>query len=84
MIMFIRKTFNSRDFDLATNCSKANGYHLNLNTWESFKSYDKVSLLKKCGEDLEHKIKSDEAIDCPSLLSTFVLITFAVSIVFSD
>lgn len=49
----------------------------NLNTYEGFKSADKKALLSAAGEKVWAAIESGEAITEPSLLSQFLLLTFA-------
>lgn len=53
------------------------GKLFNKNTVEEFKKCDKKDILSKAGQDLWSNIMEGKAIKNPSLLVTFVLITFA-------
>lgn len=68
-----------RDFSPVSNSWKAHGHHLNLNTIDAFKNCDKMKMLIEFGKKIKDSIESGEAVDCPSLLATFILLTFAVS-----
>uniref|UniRef100_A0A6P7G141 Ubiquitin-like modifier-activating enzyme ATG7 n=1 Tax=Diabrotica virgifera virgifera TaxID=50390 RepID=A0A6P7G141_DIAVI len=55
------------------------GRLINTNTIERFKDYDKMHLINEVGIDLYEKIKDGRALEDPSLLNCFILLTFAVS-----
>ncbi|KAK7794339.1 hypothetical protein R5R35_011274 [Gryllus longicercus] len=68
--------FNS-DFNQPLNTMGAYGALLNKNTIESFKSTDKMALLKEHGMKMVESIKSGEALMNPALLTRFLLLTFS-------
>lgn len=51
----------------------------NKNTIEDFKNCDKNILLQKEGERIWEHIKNGDCINNPSLLTSFVLLSFGVS-----
>ncbi|XP_049775699.1 ubiquitin-like modifier-activating enzyme ATG7 [Schistocerca cancellata] len=53
------------------------GTIINKNTLESFKEYNKVQLLDEYGQNLLSSIRTAEALKNPSLLSRFILLTYA-------
>lgn len=53
------------------------GTIINKNTLESFKEYDKVQLLEEYGQNLLSSITTTEALKNPTLLSRFILLTYA-------
>ncbi|CAG9830848.1 unnamed protein product [Diabrotica balteata] len=53
------------------------GRLINTNTIERFKDYDKMHLIHEVGTDLHEKIKDGRALEDPSLLNCFILLTFA-------
>lgn len=55
------------------------GYLLNKNTIEQFKECNKTDLIEEEGKSLWEKVESGEALQNPSLLNTFFVLTFAVS-----
>lgn len=56
---------------------RAVGTLINTNTVEEFRSYDKVELLKSAGASLWEALTSELALENPSLLSSFLMFTFA-------
>ncbi|NWT38786.1 ATG7 enzyme, partial [Chroicocephalus maculipennis] len=60
-------------------CCPAFGTLYNTNTFETFKSCDKKSLLEKEANEIWEAIKSGAALENPMLLNRFLLLTFAVS-----
>ncbi|XP_074862311.1 ubiquitin-like modifier-activating enzyme ATG7 [Carettochelys insculpta] len=71
--------FSAFDVNAATpaHCCPAVGTLYNTNTFESFKSFDKKSLLEKAANEIWESIKSGAALENPMLLNTFLLLTFA-------
>lgn len=51
----------------------------NTNTFEAFKDINKQAAINKCGEQIWNDILSGAALLNPSLLTRFLLLTFAVS-----
>uniref|UniRef100_H3A244 Ubiquitin-like modifier-activating enzyme ATG7 n=1 Tax=Latimeria chalumnae TaxID=7897 RepID=H3A244_LATCH len=72
--------FSAFDVDTPTpaHCCPAFGILYNTNTLESFKSCDKKALLEQAGKEIWDAIKSGAALENPSLLNKFLLLTFAV------
>ncbi|XP_069795971.1 ubiquitin-like modifier-activating enzyme ATG7 isoform X5 [Narcine bancroftii] len=58
-------------------CCPVLGTLYNTNTLQSFKSTDKKALLEQVGKEIWEDIKSGRAIEDPSILSTFLLLTYA-------
>ncbi|XP_054071989.1 ubiquitin-like modifier-activating enzyme ATG7 isoform X7 [Rissa tridactyla] len=58
-------------------CCPAFGTLYNTNTFETFKSCDKKSLLEKEANEIWEAIKSGAALENPMLLNRFLLLTFA-------
>ena len=58
-------------------CCPAFGTLYNTNTFETFKSCDKKSLLEKEANEIWESIKSGAALENPMLLNRFLLLTFA-------
>ncbi|XP_043375048.1 ubiquitin-like modifier-activating enzyme ATG7 isoform X8 [Dermochelys coriacea] len=71
--------FSAFDLNAATpaHCCPAVGTLYNTNTFESFKSCDKKSLLEKAANEIWETIKSGTALENPMLLNKFLLLTFA-------
>ncbi|XP_077678396.1 ubiquitin-like modifier-activating enzyme ATG7 isoform X5 [Eretmochelys imbricata] len=71
--------FSAFDVNAATpaHCCPAVGMLYNTNTFESFKSCDKKSLLEKAANEIWETIKSGTALENPMLLNKFLLLTFA-------
>uniref|UniRef100_A0A8C0GNL7 Ubiquitin-like modifier-activating enzyme ATG7 n=1 Tax=Chelonoidis abingdonii TaxID=106734 RepID=A0A8C0GNL7_CHEAB len=71
--------FSAFDMNAATpaHCCPAVGTLYNTNTFESFKSCDKKSLLEKAANEIWETIKSGTALENPMLLNKFLLLTFA-------
>ncbi|XP_033373366.1 ubiquitin-like modifier-activating enzyme ATG7 isoform X4 [Parus major] len=59
-------------------CCPAFGTLYNTNTFETFKSCDKKSLLDKEASEIWESIKSGAALENPLLLNRFLLLTFAI------
>uniref|UniRef100_A0A8C5X7R0 Ubiquitin-like modifier-activating enzyme ATG7 n=1 Tax=Malurus cyaneus samueli TaxID=2593467 RepID=A0A8C5X7R0_9PASS len=59
-------------------CCPAFGTLYNTNTFETFKSCDKKSLLDKEANEIWESIKSGAALENPMLLNRFLLLTFAI------
>ncbi|XP_046676667.1 ubiquitin-like modifier-activating enzyme ATG7 [Homalodisca vitripennis] len=76
-ILNIDCTSFNKEFNYTANNWKAHGYHLNMNTSDSFKKHDKMKMLDDYGRRLRAAISSGEAIHCPSLLVNFIVLTFA-------
>uniref|UniRef100_A0A8C0GYQ4 Ubiquitin-like modifier-activating enzyme ATG7 n=1 Tax=Chelonoidis abingdonii TaxID=106734 RepID=A0A8C0GYQ4_CHEAB len=72
--------FSAFDMNAATpaHCCPAVGTLYNTNTFESFKSCDKKSLLEKAANEIWETIKSGTALENPMLLNKFLLLTFAI------
>ena len=60
----------------------ATGTLINTNTIEEFRNHSKQDLLKSCATTLWEAITSGQALQDPSLLASFLIFTFAVSLVF--
>lgn len=58
-------------------CCAAKGTLYNTNTLEAFKSIDKKALLDKAANEIWMAIQSGAAVEDPSVLSQFILLTFA-------
>ncbi|XP_036387035.1 ubiquitin-like modifier-activating enzyme ATG7 isoform X1 [Megalops cyprinoides] len=58
-------------------CCPAFGTLYNTNTLEAFKSCDKKALLEKEANEIWETMKSETVLENPSLLSKFLLLTFA-------
>ncbi|XP_006631169.2 ubiquitin-like modifier-activating enzyme ATG7 [Lepisosteus oculatus] len=71
--------FSAFDVDgpTPTRCCPAVGTLYNTNTLESFKSCDKKTLLEKEAKQIWDAIQSGEVLENPSILSKFLLLTFA-------
>ncbi|XP_067907947.1 ubiquitin-like modifier-activating enzyme ATG7 isoform X2 [Heterodontus francisci] len=71
--------FSAFDVNAVTppRCCPAFGTLYNTNTLQSFKSIDKKALLEQVGKETWDAIKSGRAIEDPSLLNSFLLLTFA-------
>ncbi|KAI6657889.1 hypothetical protein LOD99_15607 [Oopsacas minuta] len=65
------------DASLPQNYFKAPGHIMNTNTVEKFNQLDKKSLLEQESVEKWEAIKSNKAIDNPSLLISFLMIAFA-------
>ncbi|NXW28973.1 ATG7 enzyme, partial [Phaetusa simplex] len=78
-----RLTLEFSAFDMnasiPAHCCPAFGTLYNTNTFETFKSCDKKSLLEKEANEIWEAIKSGAALENPMLLNRFLLLTFAVS-----
>lgn len=62
------------------NVLESHGILVNKNTIEEFKNCNKSDILNDAGKTLWENIINGNAIKDPSLLSTFVLLSFAVSL----
>lgn len=71
--------FSAFDVNAVTSprCCPIFGTLYNTNTLQSFKSTDKKALLDQVGNEIWEAIKSGRAIEDPSLLSSFLLLTYA-------
>uniref|UniRef100_A0A1B6E024 Ubiquitin-like modifier-activating enzyme Atg7 N-terminal domain-containing protein n=2 Tax=Clastoptera arizonana TaxID=38151 RepID=A0A1B6E024_9HEMI len=69
-------SFNN-EYENHTNSLCAHGFHVNKNTVEAFKECDKQILLQQYGQYFRENIISGKALNDPSLLVTFILLTFA-------
>ncbi|XP_017306286.1 ubiquitin-like modifier-activating enzyme ATG7 [Ictalurus punctatus] len=58
-------------------CCAAKGTLYNTNTLEAFKSTDKKALLEKAANEIWTAIQSGAAVEDPSVLSKFIILTFA-------
>ncbi|KAG9353037.1 hypothetical protein JZ751_017613 [Albula glossodonta] len=58
-------------------CCPALGTLYNMNTFEAFKSCDKKALLEKEANEIWEAVQSEKVLEDPSLLSKFLLLTFA-------
>lgn len=63
--------------DVTSNLEKMSGKLINMNTLQKFKDLDKNLLVKTESQLIWSMIKSGDAIQDPSTLNTFILITFA-------
>uniref|UniRef100_A0A669P3Q0 Ubiquitin-like modifier-activating enzyme ATG7 n=1 Tax=Phasianus colchicus TaxID=9054 RepID=A0A669P3Q0_PHACC len=72
--------FSAFDMNAAipARCCPAFGTLYNTNTFETFKSCDKKSLLEKEANEIWESIKSGAALENPMLLNRFLLLTFAI------
>lgn len=62
---------------IPSRCFKAHGKLYNTNTIDKFKEWDKKELVNSSGLQIWEDIKSGRALEDPSLLSQFLLLTFA-------
>lgn len=71
--------FSAFDVDGQTpaHCCPAFGTLYNTNTLESFKACDKKALIEKAAKEIWEAIWSGNAVENPSVLNTFLLLTFA-------
>lgn len=67
------------EFSAPRNYFQCNGTLLNKNTIESFKNCDKTQVLKEESEKLYECIVDGSCLKDPSLLVSFVLLSYAVS-----
>lgn len=67
----------SESFVTPPRCYASHGMLKNTNTMEDFKNLDKMDLLKSQGRRILDDIISGQAIEDPSLLSSFLLLTYA-------
>uniref|UniRef100_A0A4W4DX41 Ubiquitin-like modifier-activating enzyme ATG7 n=1 Tax=Electrophorus electricus TaxID=8005 RepID=A0A4W4DX41_ELEEL len=74
--------FSAFDIDAPTpvRCCPALGTLYNTNTLEAFKSTDKKALLDKAANEIWNAIQSGAAVEDPSVLNRFILLTFAISL----
>eukprot|EP00062_Callorhinchus_milii_P025153 gi/632985826/ref/XP_007909899.1/ PREDICTED: ubiquitin-like modifier-activating enzyme ATG7 [Callorhinchus milii] len=76
-----RLTLEFSAFDVNTltpaRCCPAFGSLYNTNTFQAFKSTDKKALLEQVGKEIWESIKSGRAVEDPTLLNSFILLTFA-------
>lgn len=87
-ILFVNKTYSAKHIHETVNIFRtykpqknqypARGYILNKNTLESFKTCDKIALLKQFGASLQESITSGAALETPHLLVSFIILTFGV------
>jgi ubiquitin-like modifier-activating enzyme ATG7 len=63
--------------DTPVNYCRGEGIIKNFNTIEEFKNLDRTALLETAGRTLWEAIHDGSIYECPSLLSSFTLITFA-------
>ncbi|KAI9683665.1 MAG: Autophagy protein 7 [Trizodia sp. TS-e1964] len=56
---------------------RAEGIIRNLNTIEDYKNLDKAALLQRAGQMIWDAINDDTIYSCPSLLSSFTVVSFA-------
>lgn len=62
---------------LETQEGASNGILVNTNTIEEFRTIDKNKLFQQVTEKLKNAVESGQALENPSILSTFLLVTFA-------
>lgn len=65
------------DGNVPARCFRSSGSLLNTNSLDNFKEIDKKLLLDKAGAELWGLVTSSKAVEDPSLLSRFLLLTFA-------
>ncbi|KAF2272160.1 E1-like protein-activating [Westerdykella ornata] len=63
--------------DTPTNYLRGEGIIKNCNTMEDFKNLDRTAILERAGRTIWEAIHDGSIYECPSLLSSFTLITFA-------
>ncbi len=68
-----------REFDNYSSRTYAQGYHINTNTIEKFRDLNKNELITNYGEELLNAMKNGEALEDPSKLAFFIVLTFCVS-----
>jgi ubiquitin-like modifier-activating enzyme ATG7 len=69
-------SFNS-DFTVPVGSFRSHGVLINKNTIEDFKNCNKNDILDKSGQEFWQNIRNGTAIEDPSLLSFFVVLSFA-------
>lgn len=57
----------------------AHGMLFNKNTIEEFKTCDKTEILNKAGEELMNNMINGNCLKDPTLLNSFIILSFAVS-----
>ncbi|KAG8224919.1 hypothetical protein J437_LFUL006278 [Ladona fulva] len=77
MALFVDFSAFNKNFTVDATSLPANGILLNKNTLESFKECDKLNLLESYGTELVNQMKNGDAVEKPSLLCKFILLTFA-------
>lgn len=75
----MRIFFFSSEFSLQKNAFYSNGVIYNKNTIEDFKNCNKTELLIEEGKRIWENIENGNCLLDPSLLSNFVVLSFAVS-----
>lgn len=75
--MSLDHTAFDEDAKTPTRCFRARGSLFNTNTLDSFKEVDKKALLDKIGSEIWESVTSGRAVEDPSLLSRFLLLTYA-------
>ncbi|KAL2260621.1 hypothetical protein VTK26DRAFT_5312 [Humicola hyalothermophila] len=63
--------------DVPAGMSRAKGYIKNVNTIEEFKNTDKTAMITDAGRQIWEAIKDGTIYSVPSLLSSFVILSFA-------
>lgn len=63
--------------DTPPNYCRGEGIIKNCNTMEDFKQLDRVAVIERAGRTIWEAIHDGSIFECPSLLSSFTLITFA-------
>lgn len=81
IISTVIKIFGSHfsDFKASKNSFQCHGTLLNKNTIETFKNCDKALILKEESEKLYEQIMNGSCLNDPTLLTFFVLLSYAVS-----
>ncbi|ERL91645.1 hypothetical protein D910_08973 [Dendroctonus ponderosae] len=69
--------FNSRDFNSQNMYVPFEGTLCNRNTVEQFKECDKMGIINAAGANLYRSIVSGEALEKPSILNSFLILSFA-------
>ncbi|XP_045165105.2 ubiquitin-like modifier-activating enzyme ATG7 [Mercenaria mercenaria] len=75
--MSLDHTAFDEDTKPPTRCFRARGSLFNTNTLDGFKEIDKKTILDKIGTEIWESVTSGQAVEDPSLLSRFLLLTFS-------
>lgn len=70
--------FTFSEYDERSNYFPIHGYVINKNTVELFKESDKLMLIYEEGQKLIQQLKEGLILKDPSLLNTFLILSFAV------
>lgn len=71
---------NSSEFNSQNMYVPFEGTICNKNTIEQFKECDKMDIINAAGAKLSRSIVSGEALERPSILNSFLILSFAVSL----